>query len=81
VEEEASVLCPTGLMVLMSTVCEPLIIHLMESLPMVPSLGLAVEGFHGVEAAAGSLVAGEGSVVVGDNAWGPHGGTLSAPFP
>jgi len=53
----------------------------MESLSMAPSLGLAVEGFHGVEAVAGSLVAGEGSVVVGDNAWGPHGGTLSAPSP
>jgi hypothetical protein len=33
---------------------------------MGPSLGQAVEGFHGVVAVAESLVAGEGSVV-GDN--------------
>ena len=42
---------------------------------MVPFLGQAVEGFHGVEAMEDVLVAGEGSVV-GDNkkivvAWGP----------
>ena len=68
-------------MVLMNTVCEPLIIHLsvhihlMDGLSMAPSLGLAVEGFRGVEAAAVSSAVGEGSVV-GDNkkivvAWGP----------
>jgi hypothetical protein len=33
-----------------------------------------------VEAAEDVLVAGEGFVVGDDNAWGPHGGTLSA-FP
>ena len=61
-------------MVLMSTVCEPLIIHLMEGLSMAPSLGLAVEGFHGVEAAAGSSAVGEGSVDGNSKewvAWGP----------
>ena len=58
----------------MSTVCEPLIIHLMEGLSMAPSLGLAVEGFHGVEAAAGSSAVGEGSVDGNSKewvAWGP----------
>jgi hypothetical protein len=67
-------------MVLMSTVCEPLIIHLMEGPFMGPFLVQAVVASHGVEAVEDVLVAGEGSVVVGDNAWGPHGGTLSA-FP
>jgi hypothetical protein len=62
-------------MVLMSTVCELLIIHLMEGPLMVPFLVLAVEGFHAVVAVEDVLVAGEGSVV-GDNkkivvAWGP----------
>ena len=58
----------------MSTVCEPLIIHLMEGLSMAPSLGLAVEGFHGVEAVAGSSAVGEGSVDGNSKewvAWGP----------
>jgi hypothetical protein len=49
-------------MVLLGTVCEPLIIHLMESPLMVPFLVPAVVGFHGVEAVAESLVAGEGFV-------------------
>lgn len=49
-------------MVLLGTVCEPLIIHLMESPFMGPSSGQAVVGFHGVEAVAESLVAGEGFV-------------------
>jgi hypothetical protein len=59
-------------MVLMNTVCEPLIIHLsvhihlMDGLSMAPSSGQAVAGSHGVEAVEESLVAGEGSVV-GDN--------------
>jgi hypothetical protein len=75
VEEEAFAQCQTGLTVLLGTVCEPLIIHLMEGPLMVPSLGQAVAGSHGVEAVEESLVAGEGSVV-GDNkkivfAWGP----------
>ena len=73
--EEASAQCQTGFTVLLGTVCEPLIIHLMEGPLMVPFLGQAVEGFHGVEAVEDVLVAGEGSVV-GDNkkivvAWGP----------
>lgn len=53
----------------------PVYIHSMVGRFMVLSLGQAVEGFHGVEAAAGSSAVGEGSVV-GDNkkivvAWGP----------
>ena len=59
--------CPTGLMVLMSTVCEPLIIHLMEGPFMVPFLVQAVVASHGVEAAEDVLVAGEGSVVGSGN--------------
>jgi len=75
VEPEVFALWQTGLMVLMSTVCEPLIIHLMEGPFMVPFLVQAVAGFHGVEVVAGFSVAGEGSVV-GDSkvlavAWGP----------
>jgi len=62
VGEEASAPCPTGLMVLLGTVCEPLIIHLMESPLMVPFLVPAVEGFHGVEAVVEFLVTGEGFV-------------------
>ena len=46
-------------MVLMSTVCEPRIIHLMEGPFMGPFLVQAVVGFHGVEAAAEFLVVGE----------------------
>lgn len=61
--EEVSAPCPTGLMVLLGTVCEPLIIHLMEGPFMGPSSGQVVEGFHGVVAVAESSVAGEGSVV------------------
>ena len=56
----------------MSTVCEPLIIHLMESLSMAPSSVQAVVDFRGVEVVAGSLGAAEGSVVGGSNAWGPR---------
>jgi hypothetical protein len=61
-------------MVLMDTVCEPLIIHLMEGPLMVPFLVPAVVGFHGVEVVAGYSVAGEG--FVGGSAkewvaWGP----------
>jgi hypothetical protein len=65
-------------MVLLGTVCEPLtIIHLsahlqfMVMVGMAPFLVQAVEDFHGVEAAEGFLVAAEGSVVSGNNAWGP----------
>ena len=62
-------------MVLMDTVCEPLIIHLMGGPFMGPFLVQAVAASHGVEVVAGFSVAGEGSVV-GDNkkivvAWGP----------
>ena len=60
--EEASAPCPTGLMVLLGTVCEPLIIHLMEGPLMVPFLVLAVEGFHGVVAVVESSAVGEGFV-------------------
>jgi len=72
VGEEASAPCPTGLMVLLGTVCEPLIIHLMEGPLMVPFLVPAVVGFHGVEVVAGYSVAGEGSVVGNKRvvAWG-----------
>ena len=62
--------CPTGLMVLLGTVSEPLtIIHLsahlqfMVMVGMAPFLVQAVEDFHGVEAAEEFLVAAEGSVV------------------
>jgi hypothetical protein len=58
----------------MGLVHEHLIIHFMEGLPMGLSLVQAVEGFHGVEAVAGVLVAGEGSVVGGGNAWGNRDG-------
>jgi len=74
VGEEASAPCPPGLMVLMGTVCEPPIIHLMEGPFMVPFLVPVVVGFHGVEVEAGSLVAGEGSVDGSGKervAWGP----------
>ena len=66
--------CPTGLMVLMSTVCEPLIIHLMEGPFMVPFLVQAVVASHGVEVVAGYSVAGEGFVGGSGKewvAWGP----------
>jgi hypothetical protein len=46
----------------MDTVCEPLIIHLMEGPFLGPFLVQAVVGFHGVEAVVESLVAGEGFV-------------------
>ena len=61
-------------MVLMSTVCEPLIIHLMEGPFMVPFLVQAVAGFHGVEVVEKSLVVGEGFVDGNSKelvAWGP----------
>jgi len=61
----------------MGMVCEPLIIiHLSAHLQFMVMVGMApflvpvVEGFHGVEAVAGALVAGEGSVVGSGNAWG-----------
>ena len=54
------------------------IIHLMEGPFLGLSSGQAAVASHGVEVVAGYSVAAEGSVVVGDNAWGPHGGTLSA---
>jgi len=59
-------------MVLMGTVCEPLIIHLMEGPFMVPFLVLAAEAFHGVEAGVEFLVVGEGSVVDGGNTEKEH---------
>jgi hypothetical protein len=40
----------------------PVVIHFVEGLFMDPSWGQAVVGFHGVEAVAESLVAGEGFV-------------------
>ena len=49
-------------MVLLGTVCEPLS-HFMEGPLVVPFLVPAGVDFHGVEVEAGSLVAGEGSVV------------------
>jgi len=49
-------------MVLLGTVCEPLILHLMESLLMVPFLEPVAGGFHGVEVVADVSVAGEGFV-------------------
>jgi hypothetical protein len=69
----------------MGTVWELLIIHLLVGIhPMVGhSLGQAVGDFHGAEAAAGVLVAGEGSVVGGKNYWlhgdfdGTHGDRLN----
>jgi hypothetical protein len=53
----------------------PVCTHLMVSRSMGPSSAQDEEGFHGVVAVVGFLVAGEGSVV-GDNkkivfAWGP----------
>ena len=51
-------------MVLLGTVCEPHIIHLMQGPLKVPSLVQAVVGYPGVEVEAGPLVAAEGSVVV-----------------
>jgi hypothetical protein len=69
VGEEASAPCPTGLMVLLGTVCEPLIIHLMEGPLMVPFLVPAVVGFHGVEVVAGYSVAGEGFVGGSGKEW------------
>ena len=76
--EEASAPCPTGLMVLLGTVCEPLtIIHLsahlqfMVMVGMAPFLVPAVEDYLGVEDAEEFLAAAEGSVVGGNNAWGP----------
>jgi hypothetical protein len=67
VEEEASARCPTGLIDLMDTACNHLIIHLPVPLhSMAPSLAQAVEDYLGVEDAEESLVAGEGSVVGGD---------------
>jgi hypothetical protein len=72
VGEEASAPCPTGLMVLLGTVCEPLIIHLMEGPFLGLSSGQAAVASHGVEVEVGSLVAGEGSVVGNKRvvAWG-----------
>ena len=61
--------CPTGLMVLMSTVCEPLIIHLMEGPFMVPFWVQAVVASHGVEVVAGYSVAGEGFVGGSGKEW------------
>jgi hypothetical protein len=61
-------------MVLMGTVCEPLIIHLMEGPFMGPSSGQAVVASHGVEVVVGSLVAGEGFADGSAKervAWGP----------
>jgi len=60
-------------MVLMATVCEPLIIHLMEGPFMVLSLAQAVEGFHGVEVEVESSAVGEGFVVGNGKEW-LHGG-------
>jgi len=54
-------------MVLMSMVCEPLIIHLMEGPFMGPFLVQAVVASHGVEAVEDVMVAGEGSVVGSGN--------------
>lgn len=68
-----SVLCHTEAMGPMVTVWEPLIIHPLADIhPMVapslvPSSALAVEGFHGVEAAVESLVVGEGFVIGGNS--------------
>jgi hypothetical protein len=50
-------------MTLLGTVCEPLMLHLMEGPLVVPFWVPAVVGFHGVEVEVGSLVAGEGFVV------------------
>ena len=61
-------------MVLMSTVCEPLIIHLMEGPFLGLSSGQAVVASHGVEVVAGYSVAGEGFVGGSGKewvAWGP----------
>ena len=57
--EEASAQCQTGFTVLLGTVCEPLIIHLMEGPFRVPFLVQAVVASHGVEAVEESLVVGE----------------------
>jgi hypothetical protein len=65
VEAEVSAPCHTGLTGLMDVVHEHPIIHFAEDLPMGLSSGLAAVDFHGVEAEAESLVAGEGSVVGG----------------
>ena len=62
-EEEASAQCPTGHMVLLGTVCEPHIIHLMQGPLKVASLVQAVVGNPGVAGEAGLLVAGEAPVV------------------
>jgi len=61
-------------MVLMSTVCEPLIIHLMEGPFLGLSSGQAAVASHGVEVVAGYSVAGEGFVGGSGKewvAWGP----------
>ena len=50
-------------MVLLGTVCEPHIIHLMQGPLRAPSLVQAVVGYPGVEVEAGPLAAAEGSVV------------------
>ena len=80
-EEEASAPCPTGLMVLLGTVCEPLtIIHLSAHLQFMVMVGTApflvpaVEDCLGVEDAEGFLVAAEGSVVGSGNKKLLHGG-------
>jgi len=85
VEVEASAPCPTGLTVLLGTVCEPLtIIHLsahlqfMVMVGMAPFLVPAVEDYLGVEDAEEFLVAAEGSVV-GSNSMGTSDGTLPSP--
>jgi len=61
-------------MVLLGTVCELHIIHLMQGPLRALSLVLAVVGYPGVEAVEDVLVAGEGSVVGAGNAWGNYDG-------
>jgi hypothetical protein len=81
VEEEASAPCPTGLMVLLGTVCKPLtIIHLSAHLQFMVMVGTApflvpaVEDYLGVEDAEEFLVAAEGSVVGSGKKKLLHGG-------
>jgi len=62
VGEEASAPYPTGLMVLLATVCESLS-HFMEGPLVAPFLVPAVEGFHGVVAVVESSAVGADSVV------------------